>query len=136
MQSLQVVSEDEKAVWLIDYWCNREVRVLIQMPFSRHWIMHNEPIGFMTWDPRQRPEYVEIGHNGIGTKYKGNGYGHAQLEEAIRRIKEYDKLKRIIVWTNSNFVAPKNYDSLGLHGKRNTVKNQNRRTTVWMTVEK
>ena len=37
-----VVSTDENAVWLIDYWCNKDVRGLIQMPFSRHWIMHIE----------------------------------------------------------------------------------------------
>lgn len=42
LKSLQVVSTDEKAVWLIDYWCNKNVQGLIQMPFSRHWIMHVE----------------------------------------------------------------------------------------------
>lgn len=42
LRSLHVVSEDEKAVWLIDYWCNKDIRGLIQMPFSRHWIMHLE----------------------------------------------------------------------------------------------
>lgn len=42
LQLLQVVSDDEKAVWLIDYWCDKDVRGLIQMPFSRHWIMHTE----------------------------------------------------------------------------------------------
>lgn len=42
LESLHVVSTDEKAIWLIDYWCNKEVRGLIQMPFSRHWIMHIE----------------------------------------------------------------------------------------------
>lgn len=36
------VSPDEKAVWLIDYWCNKDIRGLIKMPFSRHWIMHIE----------------------------------------------------------------------------------------------
>lgn len=36
------VSEDEKAAWLIDYWCGKDVRGLIRMPFSRHWIMHVE----------------------------------------------------------------------------------------------
>ncbi len=36
------ISEDEKAVWLIDYWCGRDIRGLIRMPFSRHWIMHIE----------------------------------------------------------------------------------------------
>lgn len=39
---LDVVSEDEKACWLIDYWCGKDVRGLIQMPFSRHLIMHIE----------------------------------------------------------------------------------------------
>ena len=36
------VSTDEEAFWLIDYWCKKDVRGLIQMPFSRHWIMHIE----------------------------------------------------------------------------------------------
>ncbi|MBR6322923.1 MAG: DUF3795 domain-containing protein, partial [Lachnospiraceae bacterium] len=36
------VSTDEKAVWLIDYWCGKDVAGLIKMPFSRHWIMHIE----------------------------------------------------------------------------------------------
>lgn len=42
LRSLQVVSQDEKAYWLIDYWCGKDVKGLIQMPFSRHWIMHVE----------------------------------------------------------------------------------------------
>lgn len=72
-----------------------------------------DPIGFVTWDPRNAPEYVEIGHNGIRSAYKGKGYGHLQLQEAIDRIKKYDDLKKIIVLTNSNFVAPRNYESVG-----------------------
>lgn len=39
---LQVVSTQEQACWLIDYWCEKNIRGLIQMPFSRHWIMHVE----------------------------------------------------------------------------------------------
>lgn len=42
LKSLNVVSENERAYWLIDYWCGKDVRGLIQMPFSRHWIMHIE----------------------------------------------------------------------------------------------
>lgn len=42
LYSLQVVSSDEHANWLIDYWCGKDIRGLIQMPFSRHWIMHVE----------------------------------------------------------------------------------------------
>ena len=40
-------------------------------------------------------------------------YGRRQLEEAIRKIKEYEGLKRIIVCTNSNLAVPKNYESVG-----------------------
>lgn len=42
LTALNVVSSDENAVWLIDYWCGKDIRGLIQMPFSRHWIMHAE----------------------------------------------------------------------------------------------
>ena len=44
LKSLKTVSTDEEAYWLIDYWCGKDNRGLIQMPFSRHWIMHIEAI--------------------------------------------------------------------------------------------
>ena len=42
LEFLNVVSNHENANWLIDYWCSKDIRGLIQMPFSRHWIMHVE----------------------------------------------------------------------------------------------
>ena len=42
LESLNVVSNHENAYWLIDYWSSKDIRGLIQMPFSRHWIMHVE----------------------------------------------------------------------------------------------
>ena len=42
LKSLNVVNTDKNAVWLIDYWCNKDIRGLFQMPFSRHWIIHIE----------------------------------------------------------------------------------------------
>ncbi len=42
LELLNVVSNDENAHWLIDYWCTKDVKGLIQMPLSRHWIMHIE----------------------------------------------------------------------------------------------
>lgn len=42
LRALRVVSGHEKAFWLIDFWCAKNIRGLIQMPFSRHWIMHIE----------------------------------------------------------------------------------------------
>lgn len=44
LKKAKVVSEDENAFWLIDYWCGKNLKGLIQMPFSRHWIMHIEAI--------------------------------------------------------------------------------------------
>ena len=42
LEMLNVVSDNKNAYWLIDYWCGKDVKGLIQMPFSRHWIMHIE----------------------------------------------------------------------------------------------
>lgn len=42
IKELDVVSPDEQAIWLVDYWCNKNVKGLIQMPISRHRIMHIE----------------------------------------------------------------------------------------------
>ena len=42
LQNIGCISEDENASWLIAYWCGKDIRGLIQMPFSRHWIMHIE----------------------------------------------------------------------------------------------
>lgn len=76
--------------------------------------LNDEAIGFVSWDPRNRPEYVEIGHNCILTKYKGNGYGKLQMKEAINRIKTYENLKKIIVTTDDFLIpAQKMYESAG-----------------------
>ncbi|MBB2183257.1 DUF3795 domain-containing protein [Lachnospiraceae bacterium MD1] len=42
LASIGCVSPNENAIWLIDYWCNKDIRGLIKMPFSRHWSMHIE----------------------------------------------------------------------------------------------
>ena len=45
LEAAGTVSRDERAWWLVDYWCEKDVRGLIRMPFSRHWIMHIEACG-------------------------------------------------------------------------------------------
>ena len=40
--STNTVSTDPSANWLIDYWCGKDIKGLIKMPLSRHWIMHIE----------------------------------------------------------------------------------------------
>ncbi len=42
LRALRVVSTDENACWLIDYWCGKDIGGLLRMPFSRHWMMHIE----------------------------------------------------------------------------------------------
>ena len=42
LQATRCVSENEAAAWLIPYWCGKDIRGLIKMPFSRHWLMHIE----------------------------------------------------------------------------------------------
>lgn len=42
LMSKNTVSTDPSAIWLIDYWCGKDIKGLIKMPLSRHWIMHIE----------------------------------------------------------------------------------------------
>lgn len=40
LESLCVVSQSDNAKWLIDYWCGEDLKGLILMPFSEHWMAH------------------------------------------------------------------------------------------------
>lgn len=42
LEALGVVSTDSEAHWLIDYWCSKDIKGLLFVPFSRHWINHLE----------------------------------------------------------------------------------------------
>lgn len=86
--------------------------------------LNDEAIGFVLWDPRNMPEYAEIGHNCIASKHKSNGYGKIQLQEAVNRITQND-VRKIIVSTNDDLIpAQRMYESVGftIYQKR---KNQN-----------
>lgn len=76
-------------------------------------VVDDEPIGFICWDPRNMPAYVEIGHNCVAKKYKGNKYGKMQLQEAVNRIKNKE-VNKIIVTTDERLIpAQRNYESVG-----------------------
>lgn len=78
-------------------------------------VMNEQPIGFITWDPRKLPDSMEIGHNCIIGKYKGYGHGSWQLKKAIEIMAER-KPSRILVKTgNTDFFesARKMYLSAG-----------------------
>ncbi len=78
-------------------------------------VVNGQAVGFVSWDPRPRPEYEEIGHNCILPGYQRRGYGTLQMKEAIRRI-ELDKPHKIVVTTSRLMVpAQKMYERAGFH---------------------
>lgn len=62
-------------------------------------VFNGNPIGFVSWDPRNLPESAEIGHNCIAAEYKGRGFGKRQMCHAVERIISQGA-KKIIVCTN------------------------------------
>ena len=40
IKNTKTVAKSEN--WLIEYWCGKDIKGLLGMPFSRHWIMHLE----------------------------------------------------------------------------------------------
>lgn len=75
--------------------------------------LNSEAIGFISWDPRNMPDYVQICYNCISSKLKGNGYGKIQLQEAVNRIVKND-VRKIIVTTNDDLLpAQRMYENVG-----------------------
>lgn len=76
-------------------------------------VLDDEPIGFVSWDPRHRPAYEEIGHNCIVARQKGHGYGLAQMREAVARITR-DGPEKIVVNTDERLLpAQSTYEGVG-----------------------
>ena len=70
------VSTHESAVWLIDYWCNKNVCGLIKMPFSRHWIMHIEAM------QRIKNQLCKLARKGVNPiAYCGFSCNHCSLAQ-------------------------------------------------------
>ena len=70
------VSKDEEAVWLIDYWCSKDIRGLLKMPFSRHWIMHIEAM------QRIKNKLCKIAREGVDpVAYCGFSCNHCFLSQ-------------------------------------------------------
>lgn len=75
-------------------------------------VLDDAPIGFICWDPRNLPDYAEIGYNCIMTRYKGYGYGKTQLREAVNRINGHGAKKIIVTTDERTLPAQKNYESV------------------------
>ncbi len=75
----------------------------------------DSPIGFVSWDPRNHPEFVIIGHNCILQEYRGNGFGKFQIKYACNLfMKQGFELARVSTGSDSFFSpARKMYESVG-----------------------
>lgn len=72
----ECVSPDENAIWLINYWCKKDVRGLLKMPFSRHWIMHIEAM------QRIKNKLCKLARKGVDPiAYCGFSCNHCFLSE-------------------------------------------------------
>ena len=72
----ECVSGDENAFWLIDYWCDKDIKGLVQMPFCRHWIMHIEAMR------RIKNRFCRVARKGVDpVAYCGFSCNHCFLAE-------------------------------------------------------
>jgi ribosomal protein S18 acetylase RimI-like enzyme len=77
--------------------------------------LEDKPIGFASWDPRNHPELVIIGHNCVLPEYRNRGFGRLQVLEMMKRFKDME-FKKAKVWTGSTpffLPAQKMYKSCG-----------------------
>ena len=78
-------------------------------------ILEENFVGFISWDPRQFPSFVIIGHNIVLPKYRNQGIGKHQIRWALDTLKKNGFLcakvstKRDQYFTN----ARKIYESCG-----------------------
>ena len=72
----ECVREDGNAFWLIDYWCGKNIKGLVQMPLCRHWIMHIEAMR------RIKNKLCKIARKGVDpVAYCGFSCNHCFLAE-------------------------------------------------------
>lgn len=75
------------------------------------------PAGFASWDPRGRPEVVEIGHNCVAPDFRGRGLGTLQIRECLSRFAAAG-FRRVRVRTGEHaFFVPalRMYEKCGFH---------------------
>ena len=46
-------------------------------------------VGFISWDPRQFPSHVILGHNCVLPKYRKQGIGKHQITKALNSFQQY-----------------------------------------------
>ena len=76
---------------------------------------HGSPVGFATWDPRNCPDSVRIGHNCIKSADQGRGLGGLQMGTALQRIRLLHPARIVVRTGNTLFFLParKMYEAAG-----------------------
>lgn len=74
-----------------------------------------EPIGFGSFDPRQRPATGIIDHNCILPEFRGQGYGKQQIIEILKRFIGLGIQTAKVTTHDNSFFAPAHrmYESCG-----------------------
>jgi ribosomal protein S18 acetylase RimI-like enzyme len=72
-------------------------------------------VGFISWDPRQFPSYVIIGHNCVLPKYRNQGIGKQQITKALNSFQQHGfEIARVSTKRDSFFkYSRRMYESCG-----------------------
>lgn len=114
LRNLGVVSTHENSNGLIDYWCDRDIKGLIKMPLSRHWIMHIEAairimkkIGI---DKKSMYRLIKTGTISSGIRYyiyedkDGTVFAETLCNKYYRVANNLDEFNRIPIFKLENMI--------------------------------
>ena len=85
------------------------------------------PIGFASFDPRQRPDIGIIGHNCILPAQRRQGFGKRQIEEVLARLRALRIRKATVTTGEPEFflASQRMYLACGFHEKRRFQRDDN-----------
>ncbi len=78
-------------------------------------VVGGQPVGLGSYDPSGGPEVGDVGHNVIVPEQRGQGFGRAQLDEILRRIRADGLAVARATTSEHPFFAPARhmYDAAG-----------------------
>ena len=87
--------------------------------------LNSEPVGMVSYDPRQEPERGIIGWNCIVPEHQGKGLGKAQIQEILRIFRSRGIRKACVTTTDEEFFVPaqRTYEACGFVRVRKTKDN-------------
>jgi ribosomal protein S18 acetylase RimI-like enzyme len=75
----------------------------------------NQPVGFVSYDPRNFPNFGIVGQNCVLPKFRGHSFGKIQIEKLLEIFKDGKCVKALVSTGANDFFIPaqKMYKSLG-----------------------